>query len=159
MLEPGNVSASFLRALSVPCPDTPYTVDAVYVTSQGKIGVTGFFVGWADNANKIVLYTNQAYCAIEKWNSPTSYSANYADLDGSNSQAIWQVAGGPLYIRITDDGSYRNVYTSCNGWTWYTTYAAKAHTDFLTPTKLVWGLISFSTRMPSMATLLSWHEF
>lgn len=69
------------------------------------------------------------YFAAQKWNSPSSISAQY-------TQSFFPIL--PNWLRIRDDGTNRYFEFSYNGVDWITLYSV-SRTDFITPNQAGWG--------------------
>lgn len=61
----------------------------------------------------------------EKWNSPTSFSANYFG-------GPWSFSPTAMHLRIVDDNTNRHFEISSEGVSWYRRFSI-GRTDFLTP--------------------------
>ena len=82
----------------------------------------------------------------QKWNSPTSFSANYTNIG-----IAW--LGPFFFIRITDDGTNRICSYSSDGQNW-ATFHSVGRTDFLTADEVGFFVNGSTAAM----TLLSWQE-
>lgn len=94
---------------------------ALRESSSGKL------ISWG-----LTNVSGQAYRAV-KFNSPTSWSADYYTLALSDN-----LGGFPNWLQIRDDGTNRYFEYSLNGLDWVTAFSV-GRTDFMTPDQIGWG--------------------
>ncbi|OAF10260.1 hypothetical protein AXW67_25915 [Bradyrhizobium neotropicale] len=111
-------------------PSTPYTITALIAATRSSTSYNGVGIGWYDGTNKlhVLSYATQnggpPYFEVEKWNSPTSFSAN--DLTSANngfSQPIW--------LRVADDGTNVSFAFSQDGVNFLTLFSTAKSSGFL----------------------------
>ncbi len=84
-----------------------------------------------------------------KWDSPTSFNSSYIELQLYYPQPIW--------LRVEDNGTNRISYYSFDGIN-FIQYHSVSRTDFLTPTKVGFGLDVENTSYPGAITVIHWKE-
>ncbi len=89
---------------------------------------------------------------LMKWNSATSYSADYIRWDVANT-----LGSLPNWYRFRDDGTTRFAEVSFNGLDWITVHSV-GRTDFLTMSQIGWGMNFNNTSVTNTLRLRSWEE-
>jgi hypothetical protein len=151
---PTNASLS-IRARSAAAPATPYTLTVCFLATNiaPSAGNQFFGIGWADNSNQMVMFQVQLNLEpifnVVKYTSPTALSAGY--VGAANACLL----GNLIWMRITDNGTSRNCLFSADGQTWFL-YHTVGRTDFLTPTKVLFGASTATSSYPMGMTMLSW---
>jgi hypothetical protein len=118
----------------------------------------GVIVGWATTADGyfagLSQYTNGGYQVVDssKSNSNWSITVNYAET-WNNRHSTWY-----NWIKLVDDGTNRQIYTSQNGYSWRLFHTV-ATNDFITPTHVMFGVEARNTGgYPCAVTIDSWEE-
>jgi hypothetical protein len=130
------------RLVTVATPSTPY-VHLAFVVPLFPVDQTWFwFAGWRESSSGKIAGFNlkgvaPGYWEAVKWNSATSFSANYT----STAQPSLIPAQLPLWVRLSDDGTTRTLeYRQTDG-AWQTLHSV-GRTDFLTPDQLCLGIMN-----------------
>jgi len=90
--------------------------------------------------------------ALLKWNSATSYNADYIRWDIANL-----LGRLPNWYRFRDDGTTRFAEISFNGVDWITVHSV-GRTDFLTMSQIGWGADFNTSGVTNTLRLRSWKE-
>lgn len=139
-------------------PATPYTITAYIAhnvsaqnysamglsfreSSSGKLHSFGFTISGNNNI------------ASSKWNSPTSFSADYLMI----GQVPTGLRKGSGWLRISDDGTNRKCWLSCDGKNWLC-YHSIGRTDWITADEVTFFLNINNGTYPGNMTLYSWKE-
>lgn len=152
--DPGTTGNNF-RIRKKAVPGGAYTVTAciipniLWTNNSVHCGIL-----WRQNDGKIVSITLQYSTdwgiQVIKWNSPTSYSANYAG-------PLLLSPSYPLWLRMADDTANRICSFSHNGQNFIPIHSV-GRTDFITATEVGFYIDSVLTTYPQGMTLLSWKE-
>lgn len=119
-------------------PSTPYTMIAkVSVDAQNVNYYAGGLMVGDSSSGKIVAFGVEINNLIEinKWNSYSSWSANYLQVSAINPNTF-------RYIKVYDNGTNLYFYTSKNGSGWTLLYSI-SRTDWLTTPDRI-GLITWA---------------
>lgn len=154
---PAN-SGDSLRVRKKSAPSTPYTIDIGFITQalRSNFFAAGFV--WRQSSDGKLISaqleidaTVQTSIGVLKWNSATSYSANYVNPN------LERPCGGPMWIRCTDNGTNRLVSISYDGIHWLQVHTI-GRTDFLTADEVGFFVnVNNATYSHSM-WLLHWAE-
>lgn len=119
-----------VRALN-PTTGYVFTVPVWYLGFGGVVSCGGILLRDSSGTKltTIALLENGT-TEIQKWNSPTSFSALYTSVAASTQS--WKNYGKPIYLQIEDDGTTRFYRIGADGFMYYTIFSV-SRTDFLTP--------------------------
>lgn len=133
-INPALSASTNLRILALAILTPPYTLTARIRFACNKSGGGHTGIGWRQSTSgKLVMMSLGAdgsgpgtFYGFNKWNSATSFSANYT--------AAYFSGGGQnvQYFRITDSGGNFTVFYSFDGFNWQQLGTAQSRTDFLT---------------------------
>lgn len=124
-----------MRIRTFTAPSLPYTF-TVKMRVTGK-PATDYFdggIGWRESGTGEVVGIGVGYAggqrfAIAKFDSPTVYNSDYVNFSGA---LLYE----PTWLRIREDASNREVYTSQDGFNWEKVHTI-GRTDFLTADQYV----------------------
>jgi len=142
-------------------PATPYTITAAFFHTGviAKTSISGLLFRESSSGKlhcfEIVLDTssvNKIYVGSRKFNSPSSYAADYTLADTNGRVAM----PGVVWIRIADDGTNRTLWTSADGVNFVQFGSNVGRTDFLTADEVGFYIDPLDAAMHM--TLLSWEE-
>lgn len=151
----GGVSIA-LRAKTAPA--TPYTITIICnATTTAAFGQVQF--GFRESSSGKLTGIGvmpSGNLEIQKWNSPTSFNANYTTFGAAYPSSY---AKGLMFLQIADDGTTRYYRVSGdNGLTWRTAHSV-GRTDFLTADQVYFGADNESGGSPyTVMVLHSWKE-
>lgn len=133
-------------------PSTPYTVTACILPN---IISADQFVGlmWLLNSSGASVQFGVNFAGgIQVWKNTnvTTFSANYV-------ASLSRPVGGPVWLRIGDDGSVRTCEVSADGRHWTLVHSV-SRTDFITPDRVGWAVTTQNATYRAGAALLSWLE-
>jgi hypothetical protein len=154
---PASASSS-LRGRDKATPTVPYTITAAFLLNliaANTIDTLGLvFSDGTKYASFGVGYNTGVdggyYLLSGKWNTATSYSANYTATPFSQF-------GSVVWLRIADNNTNRVCSISGDGVN-FITFHSIGRTDFLTATRVGWGGSVANASNAAGATLLSWRE-
>lgn len=152
----GNTTGT-INARCKTAPATPYTISAMVALNAVESTNAGVGIGFYDGTNKTeiaqFLYSAGYKLAIDKWNTPTSFNAQYAGFPKL-------VPGLPVTIQVGDDGTTVTYKISYDGGANFTTLLSVTKTgSFLGATGyanvcfMLIGAVANTTN----GTLLSWN--
>lgn len=123
------------RALLKTLPAAPYTIDLggyILGLDPASGDAYAFSIGISDGTKicsySLAVFNGEVKISCDRWNSTSSYNSN------AFSKGIYLPPSKPIYLRITDDGTTRNLYFSFNGKDFLQIYS-EANTAFLTATQ------------------------
>lgn len=157
VLTDGNGSLQ-LRGWSTPAPSTPYRVRMYIKHILGTGANNGVAVGFRENATgelaTALFYfgsASPASIAFNKWNSETSFNANYTTFTNQiNSDCFW--------FELEDDGT-TNRYMRIGSDPYNFIEHSVGRTDFLTPDQIFFGAtVQTATALDVRCTLESYEE-
>lgn len=148
-----------LRVRIQSAPATPYTVTAAILPlfpfqdfyAAGLVfreSGTGELANFAIASNSSVSTTSMSLF-VGKYNSPTSFSATYTNVDWKNYGVLW--------LRIADDGANRICSVSNDGQNFLQIHTV-GRTDFLTADQIGFYMQVVNTTYTGGVLLLSWLE-
>lgn len=166
MCEPTIAGSHNIRLLTRTAPATPYTVTAL-IQSHGGENYNSMGIGWRQSSDgKLVLVGSVSYNSsrgfyYSKWSNLTTEAANYVYSTDMDFGAGKTRNNPPFWLRITDNGTNRLVYTSSDGYTWDTptvSFASVSRTDYLTANQLVLFLDAYAlgNLVPPCMSVLSY---
>ena len=158
ILSEGGSAVSW-RMRDKAAPSTPYTITATFLIS-GEVNSSypACGIGWRESSSGKIsgIYLNAnagpaPQWAATMWSDPSTFSSNYA--------VITPFPQSPYlcWARIKDDGTYRYYYYSSDGLSWHLVYQV-SRTDFITPNRVMFGIIPRADSKTLAMTLLSWKE-
>ncbi len=147
-----------LRIQKKTAPATPYTITAGFIVDFAMDSAAGVGLCLRQSSDgKLVVMTllaqnaAQAYIITGKYNSPTSFSANYALLK-------FPAGGGRiLWLQFEDNGTTRYMRWSWDGINWYLLHSV-GRTDFCTPDEVGWYVQGSTSSVDAAGTLVSWKQ-
>lgn len=150
-------SGTNLRIRKKAAPSTPYTVTAIILPALFGINFTscGLVFRQSSDGKLIVfniVHNGEWTLNVEKFNSPTSFSASYVSVARFSG-----ASGGPVFFRIADNGTNRICSWSADGENWYVVHTV-GRTDFLTANEVGFYAGSDQTTWPGGLKLISWIE-
>ena len=118
-----------LRILKKAAPSAPYTITMAFLANfqNANYYAVGFCWRQSSDGKLIVASVGRSTTfkfSVDKWTSPTVYSANYAACDLSFLLI-------PIWLKLQDDNTNRIVSYSTDGVTWIQIHSV-GRTDFLT---------------------------
>ena len=140
------------RLLVRPVPGATYTITACFISQSLAVNYNQLGLVWYDGTKLISVQRrfNLLVLSITKWNSVTSFNADYTTMS-------FQPTGGPWWIQLVDNGTSRVMRWSADGKYWIDFHSV-SRTDFLTATHVGIGVNSNNSTSPCSLTLLSWSE-
>ena len=156
---PSNGTAYGFRARVKSAPATPYTITACFLAALGSGGLC--FAGLVfrqSSDGKLVAFESgvgndgSSFVNVRKMTNPTTYSADYVQRNNANRIG----APGPIWMRIADDGTNRNISFSHDGEDFGEAVHSVGRTDFLTADQV--GFYVNPYAVYARMTLLSWKE-
>jgi hypothetical protein len=144
-----------IKILKKAAPATPYTITACFLINGFRANYNGAGLCFRQSADGklVLLYVSPSEAntiKVAKWNSPTSYSAEYTGVPA-------QYDLHPVWLRITDNGTNRICSFSTDGYYWYQVHSV-GRTDFLTADEVGFCADAVNATYPVRITLLSWVE-
>lgn len=162
VLAPQSSASDSLRLLVKTAPATPYTITVAMLPLSGtyttSYAIPQFGICWRDSASgKILTYGwgCQSYAlnfAYAQWTNHTTLSAGQYQY-GAAPQV-------PFWIRFSDDGTYRNVQISSDGFKFANITAPQGRTVFLTADQVGVFANSWKTSgvTPRVVSFLHWSQ-
>lgn len=166
LLEAPASASINVRARVKSIPAAPYTVTMAYVPHM--LFLDAFYGGMAlreSSSGKLILlslqsntgwHASQQVIQYHKWNSPTSFNADYTTTPSPIIAAPWYT-GPCMWMRIKDDNTNRIVYISADGKRWHQMHSV-GRTDFMTPDEIGFFLGVSNASFGSALHVLSWEE-
>lgn len=149
---PANGSVN-VRIMKKAAPATPYIVTAKIIPRLFDTAVLAGLAFRQSSDGKLQLFGlafgGVTYLASQKYNSATSFNANYTTISISD-------VGSPLFLRIEDNGTNRICSWSTDGQNFVTVHSI-GRTDFMTADEIGFT-ISPSSTVIAAYTLLSWKQ-
>lgn len=142
-------------------PATPYTITIACMpwlqsNTGAQCGVY-FRESGSGKLSGICIIANGGY-EVQKWNSPSSFSANYTTLAMGGGASASGRYGGVYWLQISDDGSNRIYRASIDGQHWLQIHSV-GRTDFLTADEVAFSLDTETGSTVTQAMLLlSWKQ-
>jgi len=160
LLETPSSGADDLHIRIKSAPSTPYTITTAWLPNlyPGNYSMCGLV--WRDSASSklqshMIVRSNTAASTlgiqVSRYSGPTGYLSNDAFVDA----ATLCLGGGPVWLRIADDGSNRAASISADGYTWHTVWSG-TRTTHLTPDQV--GFFVNGNTVAAAGTLLHWRE-
>ncbi len=161
-----NDASGEWRILTRPAPSTPYTVTALF-TSLGpnNSAVDTVGIGWRQSSDgKFTL--NVLRCTISVDNVQRgvgTYAGVNSDFSATSGLALSDIRSSCPYVwlRISDNGTDRKSYMSCDGINFYEIHSI-ARTTFLTGDQICFAFESHNSSVPTpnflAGNLHSWEE-
>jgi len=155
---PSSGTSPNISGRYVAVPTTPYTIKALIAATRNSSNFSGVGIGWYDGTNKlhVVSYTTNnggaARIEVNKWNSPTSWSANdFVSQSNSFSQPIW--------LQIKDDGTNVSFAFSQDGSNFLQVHSVAKSSGFLGGSGYS-NLIFYANPQGgvTIGTLMSWAQ-
>lgn len=134
-------------------PATPYSVVAgFYYNTVNTSNAQGMmYLRNSSSGANISFHINQSQVlGITKWNSPTSFNANYAP---NNIMTTFHLH----FLKISDDGTTRRYYYSPDNVNWIEALNT-THTDYITPDQIGFALNPENGKT-AVLNLIHWLEF
>jgi hypothetical protein len=147
-------SGANLRVRYRTAPSTPYVIDALIVPNFIGAANVQFGAGFRQSSDGKLAVISVSYdgsgtisLGSQKFNSPTSFSANYVSVNSNMPQRVW--------LRFADDGTNRivSVFDGFHA----VTFHSVGRTDFLTADQLCWFVNANNATYGGGAQLLSWR--
>jgi hypothetical protein len=144
------------RLLKKAAPSTPYSIVAAWLPSLFSSNSNECGVFWRSSSSgafvAVRLVAGNNTIAIGKWNSASSYSADYVTI----TQAYqWEMFRSVVWVKMEDDGTNRKVHFSSDGQNWVQVHTV-SRTDFITADEVGFYMrIDLSTSPPCYMSLLS----
>lgn len=145
-------SGDDVRLLKITAPATPYTVTALILPQIHLINYNQIGLAFRQSSDgKLVMFNfsgqSGGYFRFAKFNSPTSYSAEYSNVYLGSRDWFW--------LRIADNGTDRLCSWSANGIDFITVHSI-GRTDFLTADEVGFYANANNASLGCGLTLLSW---
>jgi hypothetical protein len=159
---PSSTSADSLRCLVKTAPATPYEITVAMLAQSplyvGSSAVPQFGVCWRESGSgKLLTYgwgmnNYPLYFSHTQWTNPTT-------LSGGVFQYGTPIIS-PLWVRFSDDGTYRLVKVSCDGFNFAPVQAQQGRTVFCTADQVGVFANSWKTAngIPRVVSFLHWRE-
>jgi hypothetical protein len=153
-------STANIRIRKKAAPATPYTITAaVLVLAHDTANWEAGLCFRQSSDGKLVVFgptfqSSNMYLAVQKWTSPTAWSANYATPGIARVLPL----GGVIWLRIEDDGTDRKCWASANGKTWGDALHTVGRTDFLTADEVGFFADTQTASKGVELTLLHWSQ-
>lgn len=147
-------STGTYRFAEINYPTAPWTITACFVhscglTNNARIPALIMYDGTKVQSFGLASDTAVMNLNVSNFTTVTAFSTNPL-----LNRFSWT---GPLiWLRMQDDNTNRNYYYSVDGVNWILAYTI-GRTNFLTPTKVGWGLYD-QGGLPLGLTLLSWLQ-
>jgi hypothetical protein len=159
---PASVSSDSLRCLVKNVPSTPYEITvgmlALSPSYVSASTIAQYGICWRESGSgKLLTYgvgmtSYPTSFSYSQWTNPTTLSAN---------QFQYSIPGyGPCWIRFADDGTYRTVKVSMDGFNFVRVAAAQSRTVFLTADQIGVFANSYKTSnvLPRIISFLHWSQ-
>lgn len=140
-------------------PSTPYSITAGFFAFLGETNYPYCGIGFRESSTgKLVLFgltyiNNVLYLELDKYTDENNYSAAYTAATLLDDIYTYR----PWFLRITDDGSNRKVYSSPDGRNFRQLHSV-GRTDFLTANQVFFFANSENTNYANVLTLFSWKQ-
>jgi hypothetical protein len=152
---PSSASANYRGRIKA--KTAPYTITAAFLVNMFPINFCAGFGLFFTDGTKIHAIglgydtgtTGGYFLASRKYNSATSFNANY-------SVTAYSILSPVVWLQISDDNTDRICRISADGINWIV-FTTIGRTDFLTATSVGWGGDALNSQ-PAGLTLLSWKE-
>lgn len=127
-----------------------YRVTAGFIGMVHTQNYNGCGLVLLDGSNKVVYFQlgQGNHIGIHKYNSPTSYNSTYIGTTRPASM---------IFFRFTDDGTNRISSWSFDGVNFVTIHTV-SRTDFITPTKVGFCVVSENATWPASVTVFHFVE-
>jgi hypothetical protein len=138
-------SGSSWRIRKKAAPATPYTIEVAFILNAvaQDFVTTGFIWRQSSDGKFIVAGMSQ--------DNTTFASAFDVALNAPHFSSL-------VYMKCTDNGTNRIVYTSSDGLNWIQIHSV-GRTDFLTADEVGFGLDVSNTTYPAAMTLVHWKQY
>ena len=159
---PSSTSTDSLRCLVKSAPGTPYEI-TVGMLAQSPLYVSSsvipqFGICWRDSVSgKLLTYgwgmsNYPLYFMYAQWTNPTTLSGGIFSYGTP--------INSPLWVRFGDDGTYRTVKVSCDGFNFAPVQAPQGRTVFLTADQVGVFANSWKTSngIPRIISFLHWSQ-
>ena len=164
LVTPSVSSGENLRCLVKSTPSTPYTITVCILPQSPTFTTTGtyaqFGMCWRDSSSgKIITYgwgvNSSGYpltFSYDQWTTYTTISANQFQY----TAPIF----APMWIRLSDDGTYRLAEISSDGFNFVPVHSAIDRTTFITPDQVGVFANSWKTSngIQRVISFLHWGE-
>jgi hypothetical protein len=160
---PASASADSLRCLVKSAPGTPYEITVAFLAQSplylNSYAVPQFGVCWRESGSgKLLTYgwgmnNYPLYFQYAQWTNPTT-------LSGSGVFQYGTPVISPFWIRFSDDGTYRNVKISCDGFNFAPVQPPQGRTVFCTADQVGVFANSWKTSngIPRIISVLHWSQ-
>jgi hypothetical protein len=151
---PTNGSHSF-RIREKAAPSTPYTITALIIPFTLNVDYQLVGIGWNDGTKLAVF---GVFSSASSGN--LLQSSKYATVTGASAgdyAFLLLPQGGPIWLRITDNGTNRICSYSFDGENFIQVHSV-SRTDYLTPTNIMFYANDLNTSYECALKLLSWKE-
>lgn len=158
LIAPATSGDSY-RIRKMAAPATPYTITAAFIPRRANNGNAGCGLLFRQSSDgKLVVLnsmcggiaTGLSAMQVYKYTNPTTGSAQYA-------VAPIELGAGPIYMRITDNGTNRIMEWGADGVNFSTLHTV-GRTDFLTADEVGFFVNANNATYDSAMTLTSWAQ-
>jgi hypothetical protein len=165
---PSSASADSLRCLVKSAPATPYTITVGFL-AQNPIYTSSYYtpqfgVCWRESSSgKLLTYgwgsnNYPLYFLYAWWTNETTLSGG--QFGGSSPNGFGAPSIAPYWVRFGDDGTYRTVEVSSDGFNWVPVQPPQRRTVFCTPNQVGVFANSWKTSqgIQRVVSVLHWRE-
>jgi hypothetical protein len=161
---PSHASADGLRCLVKSAPATPYKITVGFLAQNpiyiNSYSIPQFGVCWRESSSgKLLTYgwgsnNYPLYFMYAQWTDPSTLSTGQFG-GGYGASPI-----APYWVRFGDDGTYRTVDISSDGFNWVPIQPPQARTAFCTPNQVGVFANNWKTSygIPRVVSVLHWRE-
>jgi len=144
-----------LRMLVKTAPSTPYSITAMIIPDVTKSNYNSVGLVWRESSTGRVInlgFGHGDYHFMgQKYTNPNTWNSNYF------AGAAFFPVDGPIFLRLTDNGTDRLMYYSHTGNYWRLLHSV-GRTDFMTADQVGFYVDSENASYGVSMDLLSWKE-
>jgi hypothetical protein len=156
LLGPANAGDS-LRIRKKAAPATPYTITAALLVNLIAVDFQQCGLIFRQSSDgKLISYNYVSGNTLGDFEFQSVDYTNATTFSAVNTQADY-VLSGPVWLRITDDGTTRTGSWSIDGYN-FTPHYSEGRTIFLTADEVGFFVNTSNATSPVSGTLLSWEE-